>query len=121
MGHAMRRCGWFLAAGMALLVPSAADATSIDDGTTSSSPTVTVFNFTTGLSTHDALVSMQSNGSSWICGGVTDVVQLSTGHPRYQQMHDALVGLSLSRQKYVIKYQLVSNVCWLKQIVFQVN
>ena len=119
MGHALARYSWVLVAGVAALVPSAASATATDDGITSSFSNLNVFNFTTGLSTHDVLVSQQSNGNAWTCAGVSDQTRLSTAHPRYQQMHDALVGLSLSKAKYTVTYQLVANVCWIKQIMLQ--
>jgi hypothetical protein len=119
MGRVFTRFAWVLAVGFAVLVPSAARATATDDGTTGSFSNLTVFNFTTGLSTHDVVVSAQSNGNAWTCAGISDLVRLSTAHPRYQQMHDALVGLSLSKQKYTVTYQVVTNVCWVKQVTLQ--
>jgi hypothetical protein len=119
MGQRMTRFSWVVAVGLAALAPSAARATANDDGTTGSFSNLNVFNFTTGLSTHDVLVSQQSNGNAWTCAGLSDSTRLSTGHPRYQQMHDALIGLSLSKQKYTVTYQVVASVCWIKQITLQ--
>lgn len=106
------------ALGGLLALGAPASATTTND-TVHGSYTGTVFRLGTINNTYSDLFISDSSGNGISCEEIDSRFYIARAHARHQLMFDTLLAAKLSGRMVEVAYELISNQCWVKQVILQ--